>query len=205
MRWRPSIRIDKVDNLEVSFPPGPFRERAIRAFLRSFEASVHDALPAGISRTEPPPTNSPWVNRIEIGAKLASIISGIAAAVFVGLLWAGQTSIGGISIKNALTILSVALVGGLVSVGGVKLFSINASLRRAIAAASDCPFIPIFQRAIDTDGLRQPGNPYVCQKCPLGVDTNSNVPGGLMHNCRVYPIHHARWLELPGAREQMRQ
>jgi hypothetical protein len=81
------------------------------------------------------------------------------------------------------------------------MFSINASLRRVLAATTGCPFVPLFSGAATE--TRRPGDPMVCLKCPLGVDTSSNVEGGLMHHCRVYLLHHTQWLELPEARTQM--
>lgn len=135
-----------------------------------------------------------------------SILSGIAVIVFIVLLWSGQTHIGSVQIGTLLTILSFTLVGGLISIGGVKMFSINANLRktkdrieRVTTTAVGCPFLPIFAEQSTELELRRPGNPYVCIKCPLGVDISPGIEGGLINTCSVYSSLHNQWKELPGA------
>lgn len=156
-------------------------------------------MPVGTEKEE-----SNFLKSLDYVSRGVSILSGIAVIVFVALLLSGQSTIGNVQIGTLLTILSFTLVGGLISIGGVKMFSINASLRKAkerieriVTTAGGCPFLYIFVG--QPTELRRPGNPYFCVKCPLGIDIDSSREGGLIHICKVYPALHRQWKELPGA------
>lgn len=192
-------------------------ERVLARVLPFGEASIFDRLNArwqGSPYTVWPvaqPLRVPSENDESIILKTldyisrgVSILSGIAIIVLVALLWSGQTTIGTVQIGTLLTMLSFTLVGSLISIGGVKMFTINASLRKAkeriervITTTGACPFSVIF--AGQPIELRRPGNPYFCAKCPLGIDIDSTEEGGLIHTCSVYMTLHRQWKELPGA------
>jgi hypothetical protein len=204
----PPIRIDSlaVEKVEIHTPFHPFWEEVILDHLREYHKSrsrellpvEHPAnLPAGSEHKDPA-----IMTALDYASRVISILSGAAVIVFVALVWVGQTTIGSVQIGTLLTIFSFALVGGIISIGGVKMFSINANLRKTRETIKQigtdgCPFLPLFMA--DSTELRRPGNPYYCMKCPLGIDIASNHEGGLIHVCRVYLTLHRQWKELPGA------
>ncbi len=127
---------------------------------------------------------------------IATVLSLIAAGSFWVWLWAtGNSAPPFVSVSAKIA--SVALVGSFISFGGVSLASIKAQVGRVAAGAGTCPFLRIRSQA--NDDLRRPGNPYVCVKCPLGIDIASDRPGGLIHVCSVYPEIHQEWRALPNA------
>jgi hypothetical protein len=206
---RPSVQIDKVEKIEINSSLDPFMERLIIEHHESrrqvppyFWQPYH--YPSNPVQSESEDEKSTVLSHLDNFSKGVSILSGIAVIVFVVILISGQTSIGNVQVEKLLTILSFTLVGGLVSIGGVKMFSINASLRKAkdkiervITAERGCPFMNLFDEQYDN--LRRPGNPKFCIKCPLGIDLDSRLNKGLIHMCSVYPILHLQWLQIHGA------
>jgi len=67
----------------------------------------------------------------DLGSKAVAILSGLAVVAFVILIASGHGKVGTVQAESLLTIFAFTLVGGIVSVGGVQLFSVTASLRRA--------------------------------------------------------------------------
>jgi hypothetical protein len=215
----PFVRINKVERIEITTPFHPFWEEIFfHYFKRLYQQSspyavwpfvqplpLPSQLPGESEKEEPP-----LLKGLDYAGRGVSILSGIAVIVFVALLWSGQATIGSVQIGTLLTIVSFTFIGGLISIGGVKMFSINASLRKAkerieqvITTAGGCPFLAIF--AGEPTELRRPGNPYFCAKCPLGIDIDSRKEGSLIHVCNVYPVLHRQWKELPGADEVLRR
>lgn len=210
----PSVRIDKVERVEISTPFHLLWEEALVEYLKARRQGIPYAV-WPLAQTFQLPSESEdeetgLLKTLDYASKVVSVLSGTAVIVFVALLWSGQATIGNIQVGTLLTILSFTLVGGLISIGGVKMFSINASLRKAkeriervVTTAGGCPFLVIF--AGQPTELRRPGNPYFCAKCPLGIDIDSSKEGGLIHICSVYPTLHRQWKELPGAEKILRR
>jgi len=204
----PSVRIDRIGKVEINTLFPPFWEELLMHFPRArlrdillFASDSTQALqPPDATETEEPAA----LKALDYASKGASVCSGIAVIVFVALLLMGRSTVGNVQVGTLLTILSFTFVGGLISIGGVKMFTINASLRKAkeriervITPAVGCPFLQIL--AGEDAGLSRPGNPYFCVKCPLGIDTSQSSQDGLIHVCNVYPGLHRQWIELPGA------
>ncbi len=212
----PKIQIENVEKVEIDLHSHPLWERAVYEYLRSghqeFPPSFATSLdPAQIAR-EHDKEDSRFFRALDYISKGISILSGVAVIVFVALLFFGQTIIGSIQVTSLLTVLSFTLVGGLISVGGVKMFSIDASLRKAkekmervVITIGGCPFQFIY--AGQPTELDRPGNPEFCQRCPLsrGPDQNLKVDGYLKHNCKVYLALYRKWVELRDARKVVTQ
>ena len=210
----PAVRIDKIERVEISTPFHPLWEEIVFDYLKArWQGSTYTVWPIAQPLQLPSESEkeeSVLLKTLDYISRGVSILSGIAVIVFVALLWSGQTAIGSVQIGTLLTILSFTLVGGLISIGGVKMFSINASLRKAkdriervITTAAGCPFLVIL--AGQPTELYRPGNPYFCMKCPLIIDRDSAKEGGLIHICSVYLTLHRQWKELPGAEEILRR
>jgi hypothetical protein len=203
---QPSLHIDKVENLEINTRLHPFWEEEFYHYLKARQRGrLLDGWPV-VPMPQPPTEikEKVWLKFLDYGGKIVSILSGIAVIAFVVLLWLGRTAIGSVQIGTLLTVISFTLVGGLISIGGVKMFSITANLRKAKEkierSTAGCPFVPLF---LGSD-LKRPGNPNFCIKCPLGIDRSSNVEGGLIHVCTVYLPLHNQWKQLPGAEKLYR-
>ena len=185
----PSVRIEKVEKVEISTPLYPFLEDALMEYLKMRRHGVPYAVSPFVEPLQLPietEKGEPTMLRVlDYISRGVSILSGIAVIVFVALLWSGQSTIGSIQIGTLLTIISFALVGGVISIGGVKMFSINASLRkskermeRVITTAGGCPFV----RIIDDEARRryQIVSPYeirngeFCSGCFL-IDHNGRT------------------------------
>lgn len=67
----------------------------------------------------------------DLGSKAVAILSGLAVVAFVILIATGHGKVGTVQAESLLTIFAFTLVGGIVSIGGVQLFSFSANLRRA--------------------------------------------------------------------------
>lgn len=189
MSWRsPWIRIERVDHVDIRGPLGPPWDGVILDLIKPGHLLVPDhrggpgaALTGG--------GGLPWAKWFEKTATILSIASGLAVLILVVLLTLGRVRVGPINVGHALTVLSVTLVGGLVSIGGVKIVSISASLRRAqqlLALAGGCPWVP----ALDERARRQyeivnpvhVGDPDFCQGCRL-VDFHGRTV------CRLSPLY----------------
>ena len=200
------LHIDKVENIEINTRMHPFWEEEFYHYIKAHQQGRPldgwPVVPAPQLTTET--KENVWLKSLDYGGKIVSILSGIAVIAFVALMWAGRTAIGSVQIGTLLTVISFTLVGGLISIGGVKMFSITANLRRAKEkierSTAGCPFVPLF---LGSD-LKRPGNPYFCVQCPLGIDTSSSVEGGLIHVCSVYLPLHNQWKQLPGAEKIFR-
>jgi len=198
---QPNLHIDKVENIEINTRLHPFLEEEFYHYIKERQhGRLLDGWPVVPSTQLPTETKeNVSLKVLDYGGKLVSILSGIAVITFVVLLWSGRTAIGSVQIGTLLTVISFTLVGGLISIGGVKMFSFTANLRKAKEkierSTAGCPFVPLF---LGSD-LKRPGNPYFCVQCPLGIDTSSNVEGGLIHVCSVYLPLHNQWKQLPGA------
>jgi hypothetical protein len=190
-----------VENIEINTRLHPlFEEEFYRYVKTRQQGRLLDGWP--VVPVPQPPTEvkeNAWVKVLDYGGKIVSILSGIAVISFVMLLWSGRTAIGSVQIGTLLTVISFTLVGGLISIGGVKMFTITANLRKAKEkierSTAACPFVPLF---LGSD-LHRPGNPDFCRKCPLGIDKSSNAEGGLIHVCSVYLPLHNQWKQLLGA------
>ncbi len=103
---------------------GSFREVAYVADVEAEDlfdgpARKSDEAKSGIAR---------WLDLVSKGV---AVLSGLAVVLFVVLIATGHGSVGVIQAESALTVFAFTLIGGIVSVGGVQLFSVTASLRRA--------------------------------------------------------------------------
>jgi len=103
-------------------------------------------------------------------------------------------------------IVNVALIGSLLSLGGVSLMSIEGQVASGLEAVARieqrCPFEDITVSGLNGPGRHfhalRPGNPQFCVKCPLGIDTTGDRQAGfLIHGCAVYKEHHRSWLDTP--------
>lgn len=96
-------------------------------------------------------------------------------------------------------VFSFALIGSLLSLGGVNLLSLKTQLVEneqglLNVLSPRCPFISILDNQVENVfATRRPGNPQFCIKCPLGIDIDSSRPDGLIHSCTVYPALHREW------------
>jgi hypothetical protein len=141
---------------------------------------------------------------LDIISKVITILSSIGIITFIIMLLIGKQDIGSIKVSSLLTIISFTLVGGFISIGGVKLFSINASLRKNnsridkyLKEGEFCPFLNVFDNQPHDNNWKthRPGNPDFCIKCPLSIDTISDKERGfLIHNCNSYNQLHNSWL-----------
>ncbi|OUC15786.1 MAG: hypothetical protein B0A82_04810 [Alkalinema sp. CACIAM 70d] len=90
-----------------------------------------------------------------------------------------------------------SLFGSLFSFGGAIFVTQTIQLRqlkRQIIFHEQCPFMGVYQPS-QTPLLQkhQPGNPFVCMKCPLGIDRTGDRASGLIHTCKVYEQLHYEW------------
>jgi hypothetical protein len=199
MFWRrPLIRIDNVDNIDIDTPFHPLFYRLIRDLIKS--SSDRGESPSNRQDTfkgiDIPPRKdqvSYWINTLDLVGKFATILSGVAILVFVILLFSGRTTLGHISVGTLLTVVSFTLIGGLISIGGVHLFSFNASLRKArdqvdryIHSVGGCPFVYVIDNeartAYDIGGPFKIVNPDFCRGCRL-------VDQGGRTTCRFSPLY----------------
>ena len=133
------VNIENVQNVEINI----------------FNSSPDDDIITDISHKPEPPEKSKttldnktrFQSIVEITGKIISIISGVAVVVFVVLLWLGITTIGEIQIGKLFTVFSFTLFSSLISIGGVRMFTLSASLRKAnekienyIIQNGGCPF-----------------------------------------------------------------
>lgn len=191
----PSIQVDKIERVEVHGRYHPFLEEATMLYLKEWKRHLQNrpwtdelvSLPHGPA--EPDEEASRPLQILKIAGQAVSVLAGIAVIVFVVMALLGRATLAGVSIGNLLTVFGFTLVGGLVSVGGVKLFSVNASLRRAkerIMAAGGCPFARIVDdKARERYGIKSPyqiKDPQFCGHCQL-VDHNGRTV------CTVSPLY----------------
>lgn len=196
----PNIKIDRVDKIEVNPNYHPFFEKIARDIfsdlIKKETDKSNEISDIKAHRTE----KSKWLKNIDIVSKVVSILSGLGVIVFVIFLFSGKTSIGSVQVSTLLTIISFTLIGGIVSIGGVQMFSFNASLRKnqinfekLIKEKIGCPFEHLLENNNPNWENYEPGNPRFCAKCPLGIDTISEEQGGLIHVCKVFNNHFSNW------------
>ena len=191
----PSVRIEKVEKIELSFPFHPFYEEILHHYLKRFPFPERPPFfPFEISTGRSPDEQQPtWRKRLDLASKLVSILSGIAVIVFVILLWVGTATIGNLNVSNLLAIFSFTFFGGLVSIGGVKMFSISANLRKAqqqlqkvVTTAGGCPYVPVVDEETKRRyNIRSPfeiGSQDFCSGCLL-VDHHGRTV------CKVSPYY----------------
>ncbi len=158
----PSISIKKIDNVTVDGFHHPFYEeliiKRINKILDEKISNHANKLPA-LEETDT--SNGNWLlrNLGNIG-KIVSLISAIGILTFITLLVFGITNVASIQITNLLSIVSFTLFGGLVSVGGFNILSINANLRKTnnellkyVGVSEGCPFAQI----VDEDAKQKYG------------------------------------------------
>ena len=147
--------------------------------------------------------------RMRILQRITAAMSIILFLAVAGLLlwrWIGGDQIPAFVSVTA-EVASFALLGSLVSLGGVSLLSVqgavSAESERIETLQARCPFESI---TLDSGNGQQPGCPEFCAKCLLGVDTiTKREHGFLIHNCRVYDGLHRRWLQSHAGQEFMRR
>ncbi|MGI0491863.1 hypothetical protein ACN4EG_08620 [Alkalinema pantanalense CENA528] len=90
-----------------------------------------------------------------------------------------------------------SLFGSLFSFGGAIVVTQNIQLRQfkqRIILHEQCPFLVVYQPSqIPSLQKHRPGNPFVCVKCPLGLDLTGDRASGLIHACKVYEQLHDEW------------
>jgi hypothetical protein len=197
MAWnRPLIRIDRVDRIGIDTPIHPILYDLLHDYMKSSRSRIPDFreemlklhLPDRDQHGDPD-----WLRTTDRCAKVLSLLSALAIIVFVILLIAGKVTVAGLSVGTLLTVVSFTLVGALISVGGVQLFSFNASLRRArdriervVATADGCPFTYIIdEKARERFGVTSPfeiRDGDFCRGCQL-VDQAGRT------TCRVSPLY----------------
>lgn len=202
MRKYPNIKIDHIDNVELHSEFFPFIDEYIETrILRILKNDTIKPLRNNYSNESIQKSRS--LKIIENIGKVLSIISSLAIIVLLVLIIVGTQTIGNLQITNLFTFLSFTLFGGLISIGGANLISFKSQFKNTEQSISEilqrketCPFINIQVDPINPNFERRvPGNPQVCVKCPLGIDTDSSTSDGLIHICKVYPELHRKWNE----------
>ena len=200
----PNIRIDRVDNIEIYSPNEPYIEktlyRIVKELIKKDLIDKEDLLFKDVLKSN----GSKSLKIIDLISKAITIVSGIGITVFIILLFFGVRSIGTIQVSSLLTVISFTLVSGFISIGGVKLFNFNASLRKNefkvdkyLNEIAICPFQRVFKLHTNNSNWKnhKPGNPDFCIKCPLAIDTiDDKERGFLIHNCSIYKQLHDSWL-----------
>ena len=181
---KPLLRIEHVDKIEV---------------INNYSNDQSEEHPEKVNSATKTETKKKLYNKVDVIAKIVSIVSGLALIVFVILLFYGKTTIGSVQTSTLLTVISVTLIGGIVSIGGVQMFSFNASLRKVerkiqLKEKDECPFDKIMKNTNSNWEGYAPGNPRFCSKCPLFVDEQANVFDPEMQICGVFPKYYERWL-----------
>lgn len=192
----PNIKIEKIDKIEINPDYHPFFEKLTRDIfydLLKKEDKKHKEK-FGHQKLKNP--KSKLLKNIDLISKIVSLFSGVGVIAFVVFLFAGKTSIGSVEVSTLLTIISFTLIGGIVSIGGVQMFSFNASLRRnkvnlenLIKEKVGCPFDNLVDNSNPNYKDYKPGNPQFCMKCPLGIDRTGDNRMGLINVCKVYKEH----------------
>jgi hypothetical protein len=196
MFWStPQIRIDHVDDIHLNGFSDPILFDLARKYLKSPQSlpPTWYSPPFLAGSASPKTEQTGWVRYVDIVGKIVSILSGVAVIVFLGLLWSGRTAIANVSVGTLLTGFSFTLIGGFISVGGVKMFSLNANLRKAqerirevVTSAGGCPFVYIVddtaRKRYDIVDSYHIGNGEFCNRCQL-VDQNGRT------TCRVSPLY----------------
>jgi hypothetical protein len=122
---------------------GSFREVA---YVADIDAEELPVIPTRDKREEKAGLER-W---FDLGSKAVAILSGLAVVGFVILIATGHGRVGTVQAESLLTIFAFTLVGGIVSVGGVQLFSVTASLRRAKER------VEVIERAVGGGGSGTP-------------------------------------------------
>lgn len=158
---------------------------------------------------------------LDVIAKILAVLSAVGAlGLFIWKWKEGASTPPFVSLGA--NVLSVALVGSLIGLGGVNLFSLEGRLSTSeellagnrnenekqlhemlrhidehfAILSRRCPFEEIFTPNHQLNGISRPGDPNFCVKCPLGIDQSSQQEDGLMHNCHVYHDLHVKWKRL---------
>jgi hypothetical protein len=107
-------------------------------------------------------------------------------------------------------LVNIALIGSVVSVGGLSIFSLGSEIT-TIQNEIDlkekplsCPFEALHNRKhlmnfVDLSSdyrLYMPGDPRFCRRCPLGIEGNGQKQYDLFHACSAYPELHEKWEKL---------
>jgi len=198
-----TIKIDNIDNIGIYSSDPSFNIKSIKEIIsEEIRTEIRDQM--NFVKSNNLNVEPKSLKILDILGKIITIVSGIGIITFIIMLLAGQQDIGSIKVTSLLTIISFTLVGGFISIGGVKLFSINASLRKNnsridkyLKEGELCPFLSVFNnQSLDNNWKSyRPGNPDFCLKCPLGLDTISDRERGfLIHNCISYNQLHKVWL-----------
>ncbi len=192
---RPTVSINKIDRVDVNVPFHPIlkdmiADRLVEHYRKDIPQFTDFPITAISEEQKVEPR---WLKIVEVAGKILSVLSGIAIIVFVSLLIVGKAQIGTLQVTNSLAIVSFTLIGGLLSIGGVNVFSINASLRRAQqqlvqvrSASGGCPFALIADEESKLRfGVRGPfkiGDKGFCDRCQL-VDHHGRTI------CKVSPFY----------------
>ena len=150
----PRIQVDKIEHLDITIPFHPYMEHLLSDYLHHLRSHRPDNViyktPAYLLQKEEPETSSTFLRILDYFSKGISVFCGIVFIALIILIWIGQVTIGNVQITTLLTVMSFTLVGGIISIGGVKLFSINANLRRAkekvtqmVSSIGGCPFVNV--------------------------------------------------------------
>jgi hypothetical protein len=194
---KPSLRIDRIEKVEITTPFHPFWEKILADHLSHVRKELENQRDRSIQLYPSPESESDrptaMLRFLDALGKIVSIVSGLAVITFVILVWAGKSTIGTVQIGTLLTVVSFTLIGGLVSIGGVKMFSINAHLRRArdriervFHTSTGCPFVSVVDdqavRDFDLAGPLKVGSQDFCQGCHL-VDLRGRTV------CKISPYY----------------
>ena len=117
------VNIENAENVEINIFNSPSMSTTSKDISTKTKESKDSADTSG--------AKSKFQSVVETIGKIVSIISGLAVLVFVVLLWSGITTIGFLQIGNMLTVFSFTLFSSLISIGGVRIFTLTASLRKA--------------------------------------------------------------------------
>ena len=196
----PNIKIEKIDKIEINPDFHPFFEKLTRDIFYDLLKKENKKQVKNFDHQHLINPKSILLKNIDLISKIVSMLSGLGVIVFVVFLFAGKTSIGSVEVSTLLTVNSFTLIGGIVSIGGVKMFSFNASLRKNQTNIENlskektvCPFENLVDNSNPNCKDYKPGNPLFCKKCPLGIDMTGEDRGGLINVCKVYKEHLRNW------------
>lgn len=139
---------------------------------------------------------SAWISYLQIFLTIIAALSSLAMIVVAIWQWRDGSNLPPI-ISASMKVFSFALIGSLLSLGGINIFSLKSEIKSVSQSNQNiekCPYIDIGN--FDEEDLHRPGNPRFCMRCPLAIDLSSAVQGGLIHKCVVYPALHAQWKDL---------
>ena len=189
---KPTIIIERIDNLRVDgYHPYHYE--------KLFEKMMYYEKIMNKKKTNTKNSNqkrdSKFCKVLDIFGKIVSIIAMGGILVFVILLILRISEIGQVNIGNLLSIFTFTLFGGIISIGGVKLFSLSANFNKIKSDLSNkfeyfggCPFVYVIddeaKQKYDIESPFKIGERDFCNRCKL-VDLNGRTV------CKINPHYNS--------------